>query len=609
MRIADGKTMCERGLTEFCVDHLRSPWLHHAATARRQNFAMPSFPILTRAARTQWRDRRSFLLLFTLAGLFAIFLLWRYADEILSYSSTRDISQRLREVGQSLWWQIAWLQTVALLLVAPAQAAGSIAHERERGLLENLMLAPLAPARIVGEKWLSSLAPLLLIALVLLPFLLIVVLLGGIGIGALSALLGFQLLLAATSAAIGLACSAWARRAHLALRSAYGLIILWVLGSGAAAFLAGDSVLGSWPGGNLPPFYMTYIGRTNPILGAYDLISPGGLNSGDRWFFVVCTLVIITIFCGWTATRALRKPLVEAPFIERKSATKANNAGAKKTANSAHFEVPVIGELRFSNPVLGREVRSKFRLRQPPIGVIVCEIALALLVAYFYVWMLWTAFTDNSSRDLIFAGVVITGFIVTLISCAVTGANGFSREHESGTWESLRLSMLRPREILAGKFWSIALSCALFSLAFWPLLLPCIEWKNATVAYSGSVTIMQLLAVAIIWACCVVATTLWGLWMGLRTRKSSSASGAALGTGAAWLIVVPTLLLSSGTSVGETWAAMLNPFVALGASTDWRSPGLFTQLGLPFFCVALAFGVLMWRLILAKLRREFGASA
>lgn len=567
---------------------------------------MSSFPILTRAARTQWRDQRSFVLLLVLAGLFTGFLIWRYADESVSYSSTREIQERLRAVGQSLWWQIAWLQTAVALLVAPAQTAGTIARERERGLLENLMLAPLSPARIVLEKWLSALSPLLLILLVLFPFTMLVVLLGGIGTQVLVALLSFQILLAATGAAIGLACSAWARRAHLALRSAYGLVTLWILGSGAAAYLAGDSFLGGFPGSYVAPFYMKYIGRTNPLLGASDLIITD--STGDRWLAATLFLAGLTLLCLWTATRALRKSLVEAPFIETKRAGKASKTGARKTLNSDHFEVPVVGALHFANPVMGREVRSKFRLRQPPVAVIVFEGILALAVAYFYARTLWTALTDDSTRGIIFWGVAITGLIVTLISCAIMGANGFSREHEGGTWESLRLSLLRPREIVAGKFWGIALTCALFSLPVWPLLLPCVAWSGSFYpsVYNESVSISQLFAVALIWLGCVVAVTLWGLWLGLRTRKSSSASGAALGTSAAWLLGVPLFLLTSGAWSGETWAAALNPFVALGATGSWRHPDALTQLGLPFLAVALGFGTLMWVVVMRVIARQLG---
>ena len=559
-----------------------------------------SFPILTRAYRTQWRDRRFFVFLWVLVVSLGGFLLWRYADESVSYSSTRDVAERLRAVGQSLWWQVAWLQTVVALLVAPALTAGSIARERERGLLESLQMAPLAPLRIVLEKWLSALAPLLLMLGVLMPFNLIAILLGGLGFRQLVALLAFQMLLAASGAAIGLACSAWARRAHLALRSAYGLIVVWLLASGAAAALAGDTILGPQVGFT-PPFYMAWVGRTNPLFGASDLIV--AQTPGDRWAQSVATLIFISLLCVWTSVRALRKPLDDAPFIQSKRRAKSET----KTAQSGHFEVPLVGALRFDNPVMGREVRSKFRLRQPPLGVIAVEIVLAVMVAYFYVRTLFSAFTDPSVRVIIFFGVAFTGVIVTLMSCGIMGANGFSREHEGGTWESLRLSLLRPRAIVGGKFWGIALTCALFSLPVWPLLLPCIEWNDGFwgTPYGNTVAVSQLVTVVLVWASSGCAATLWGLWLGLRTRKSSSASGATLGSGVAWLAGGPLVLLSFNSRDAEVWVSMLNPFAALVALGGWSS-GWLIQTGAAFAIVSTVFSIIIWQSLKRKLRADLG---
>ena len=568
---------------------------------------MLAFPILTRAYRTQWRDRRLFVFLLLLSGAFTGFLLWRYADEAVSYSETRDVQERLRAVGQSLWWQIAWAQTAVALLVAPALTAGSIARERERGLLDGLQLAALSPFRIVVEKWVSALAPLLLILVVLLPFDLIAVLLSGFGLPSLAGVWGFQILLVATGAAIGLACSAWARRAHLALRSAYALVIMWLIASGGAALVAGDTFFGVVIPGYSPPIYMSWIGHTSPIFGASDLIMPAlraATSSGDRWPAAVASLIFITLFCAWTSVRALQKPLAQAPFIESKRSKKAGKKRAT-AGQIGHFEVPVVGGLRFANPVMGREVRSKFRLRQPPLGVILVEGVLALAVAYFYARTLYSAFTDASAREIIFWGVTFTGLFVTLISCGIMGANGFSREHEGGTWESLRLSRLDAREIIGGKFRGIALVCALFSLPVWPLLLPCISWGTPlSTPFNDALAVSQLVAVVLVWASSGLAATLWGLWLGLRSRRTSSASGMTLGGGVVWLVGVPLVLLVSNNSErAEWWLAALNPFAALLATQNWRSSD-FGQWALPFTLVSLLFCVLSWLALWRRVQRD-----
>ena len=565
-------------------------------------------PILTRTYRTQWRGRRFFLLIFLLSAIFAGFLLWRYADESVSYyGAPGDIETRLREAGRSLWLQLAWLQTALALLIPPALSAGSIARERERGLLDGLMLAPLSPARIALEKWLATLAPLLILFAVLLPFDLVVITLGGQGALALGAGLGFQILLAMAGTALGLVCSAWARRAHLALRSAYGVVVLWILGSGGAAYLTGDSFLGPLIGGYKAPFYIRWIGHTNPLLGAYDVLMPDA--SGNYGASATLTLLGIVALSLWSATRALRRPLVEAPFIADTQAAAARKKRAQGAGVPENFEVPVVGALRFANPVLGREVRSKFRLRQPPVGVIVVEVVLALAVAYFYARTLWTAFTDPSVRSLIFWGVAMTGLIVTLISCAIMGANGFSREHEGGTWESIRLSMLRPREIVLGKAVGIALTCLLFSIPVWPLLLPCINWSVPWQVFGGSrgdVAISQLVALVVVWLASAIMTTMWGLWWGRRARKTSAASGASLGTSALWLIGVPIVFVIGDLSSAEFALMWLNPFGALiETSSYWF--GNATAVGLPFAAFALLFSVAVGALLERDMKREFGA--
>lgn len=560
----------------------------------------PFFPILTRAYRTQWRNSTFFLLLFALSGLCALIFLFSYADSAVSVGS---VEARLSGAGRNLWLMLAWLQTALALLVAPALSAATLARERERGLLDGLLLAPLKPFRIVIEKWLSALAPLLLIFLVLVPFNVIALMMQGQSAATLGAVWGFQLLLASTSAAIGVACSAWARRAHLALRSAYGLVTLWVLASGGAAFLSGDSALGTLIPGYVAPFYVTLVGHTNPLLGAHDLIMNDA--TGNYWLGASVTLLGLLALCGWSASRALRKPLVEAPFIADTQAAAARKKRAQASGVPGHFSVPIVGALRFANPVLGREVRSKFRLRQPPLGVIVFEGALALLVAYFYARTLWSAFTDPATRGIIFWGVVTTGLLVTLISCAIMGANGFSREHEGGIWEGIRLSLLRPREIIAGKAGGIALTCLLFSIPVWPLLLPCVNWSQLWQEFGGGneIAVSQLIAVIVVWSGSVATATVWGLWWGRRTRKTSAASGAALGTSAVWFVGVPLVASLWGT---PEWVLMwLNPFGALTQTGSYWY-GNLTGLGAPFLAFSLTFAVAVAASLERGMKRELG---
>ena len=487
--------------------------------------APATLPILLRAWRTQWRDGRAFALLLAVAGALAALLVWRYGAVAGQVGQT-DSPQPLRAVGETLWHQSAWLQTLVVLLIAPALTAGSIARERERGLLESLQMAPLSPLQIALEKWASALGPLLLMLGAVFPLNLILVLSGGASLRELLALTAFSLACAAGGAALGLGASAWAWRTHLALRSAYGLVILWLLSSGASALAASETALRVFIGP--VPDYVKWWGRTNAILAANDLVAGAPLPA--KWPYAVLLLLLLTLFCLGMAARALRRPLGEAPFIpSRRARPNASNNSSPNAAlaiSSGYFEVPFAGALRFANPVMGREVASKFRLRQPPLGVIVFEWVLALAVLFFYARTLGVALLDPGARQIIFWGVSFTGLSVSLIACGTMGANALAREHEDGGWAALRLSLLRPREIIAGKVGGILLTCALFSVPVWPLLLPCVSWppRFAPMPYSGQIAPSQLVAVVAVWLGSMSAATLWGMWLG-TTRAQVERGG------------------------------------------------------------------------------------
>ena len=111
------------------------------------------------------------------------------------------------------------------LILAPLLTAGAIAGERERGLLENLLLSPLTTRQIMHGKWLSGLALATLLLIVPLPVAAICFQLGGLApLEFLGASL-FQATTAMLGATVGLWSSARAARLNEALPKA--LINTW----------------------------------------------------------------------------------------------------------------------------------------------------------------------------------------------------------------------------------------------------------------------------------------------------------------------------------------------------------------------------------------------
>src|SRR5690606_32569433 len=65
------------------------------------------------------------------------------------------------------------------------------------------------------------------------------------------------------------------------------------------------------------------------------------------------------------------------------------------------IEIPLAAQLKFANPVLQREARGKFRLKAPPLWILVFEILLALVVGYYYLLALWSAISNKHERETI----------------------------------------------------------------------------------------------------------------------------------------------------------------------------------------------------------------
>lgn len=578
-------------------------------------------PIWRREWRTRWRDGRAMFLVFVLVTAFALLLVQRYGTASRYFSSFDERQVALTVFITAFWRMIAWSGTVVALVIAPALSASAIAFERERGLLESVQLSPLRPLQIVVGKWLSSLAFLLLLWVAVLPISLLLLFLG-VPSRQFWLVLGWHLLTLGFASGLGIACSAWAQRAHFALRTTYGFLLLWILSTFAAAYVAGETTLPAPLGWN-PTFVTLWWGRLNPILAALDLISP--VSIVPKWPFVATFMLVLLALCLWVAAIAVKRPLDQSPFIEARNRPKKPSRKSASAINAltdavevkpslSHMTVPLLGDFYFQNPVLGREVRSKFRMRQPPLIAILIEIVLALVVAGFYLYIFGLALLEPAKRPTIFYGVAITALIVTALSCGVMGANGFSREREGGTWEGVLLSLLSARQILWGKLYGSLITCALFSLPVWPLLLVSVRWNTDWVLpltpLGDGVSPVQLAVSLLIWAGSMPFFTLLGLCVGRRKTSSAHASGMTLGYELVLLLGLPILLFLMAARHDWGWMmGLTNPLAVLMMSAGPAPRIWIWATGVPYFLTSLLVSFGLWLLLLSDVKRELNRKA
>lgn len=567
------------------------------------------FPILVREWRSRFRRARSFV---TLGALVtgAAWICWRNLA-----SGAGEDEALLAVRAQSVLLQLVWMQILGVCLLAPLECAPLIAREREIGVGDELLLAPMAPWRVALEKGAAGAGFIALALLALLPFDLIA-LLGSSGAGAPTSLWALAALLLgclAWGAALGTACSAHSRRASSASRSALGLALLWLLGSFGCALFAGE--MGMW--GRLgfgagAPFYVVWFGRTNPILAGLDLLFPSPYEA--KWPFCAAFLLGGTGVLWWLAARGLVKPLPDLPLLSPRRGANGVKAGGVSGA-LARLEMPLVGRFAPRNPVLGREVRGKFRLRQPPLAVLVSEIVLGVLVAGAYLLLVRQALVDPLSRPVIFWGVAWSGLSVALLGAIASGAGALSRERENGTWDALRLSLLSPAQIVRGKLLASLCTSVALSFPVWPLLLLSVDWRSSwTPRASGTqVQPFQLLAGIVIWLGVLWLQTLLAMLIGTRAKKAGSATGAATLLSLGWMFGSLFLLLDSySDAVG--FLGVTNPLVSLSLVTDPASvtrgsPHLWLSTGWPFALFALLVGALTLVLVESEVRNTLEADA
>jgi len=281
-------------------------------------------------------------------------------------------------------------------------------------------------------------------------------------------------------------------------------------------------------------------------------------------------------------------------------------SSALSTRNSRAKEwwlIPFFSGLSFLNPVLQRETRSKFRMRQPPLWALIFEAGLALFVLYFYLRTLWGALFVPAEREVIWWILNFVGLTVVAMTAAVSGANAFTREREIKTWESLHLSLLSPREIVTAKLGAVIIGFAVFTLPFWPLLLPCVRpiWNN-NISGNEGVSLLQALVCFALLVATGICYTLWGMFWSWRCRKTTAATGWTLGSLFFLLIFAPSFLAVAASPSGglENFLWSYHPFAAMAFAVEGKE----LDVGVATILWLLVISGVLWLKLCADLKNE-----
>lgn len=283
--------------------------------------------VTSRELRGRMRGRRAFVVLTIYLLLLAAIAFGIYA--YLQRQADLDAALRVRNaddgfgslggvspgfalsasVGHALFSGILLLETLLVLVLAPAFTAGAISSEREHQTLDLLVTTPLSTLGVVVGKLIAALAWVLVLIVASVPLMSLVFVFGSVGPD--DVLRAYVLLftLAFGMGSVGLFLSALVRRTQAA--TVLASIVVLVLALGTIPVHALWSVLGTTTtrsqGGmttirqpNRGPDALLWL---NPLVGAMDLVcttAPGGY---ERITCDYVAAVTHTPFFGGAANR------------------------------------------------------------------------------------------------------------------------------------------------------------------------------------------------------------------------------------------------------------------------------------------------------------------
>lgn len=542
-------------------------------------------PILSREIRARFRDKRSFWLLFGLTALLCLTAAWIYQDasqraanaEVLAqYRAAQNyaygynlnfqnyypsLRRQADATGRELFRALALGNALAWLLIAPALTATGLAKERERGLLESLWLSPFRVRSQIAGRMGATLLFLFILQVAALPVYGIAVLLGGVSlpeIGVASAIIAVTALVGAS---LGMWCSARAHRPANALGAAFFLVAGW----SAMAYSARELMV-DWSFATAPDINFAFacghpLVLMQDVLSQQSLATFGAFTSEDILKMRLALPLAASWLLLWSATRKASHPLPEARWQERspmwqrwrarlelqKAERKRRQEAARLRDNMAGallYEVPVERLVRFRDPLLAREVKARFRLRAGGFVVSALRIVAFIFVAGCWIGAVFSV-TDTPSRAQAAQSLLVGLWACGMLSMGVMSGSSLTRERESGTWEGLKLSLLRPAQIVRSKWLAPLVAFAYWSAPLWILLPLFIKWNSQ----STGISFLPMLGAVLIVIFSLGAASALGLW--ISSRAPHSAAGTSWTLAVLLVIVAGFPVLDSMVNLSE----------------------------------------------------------
>jgi ABC-type Na+ efflux pump permease subunit len=399
-----------------------------------------------------------------------------------------------------------------------------VAEEREADRLDHLLVTDLRNREIVLGKAIGRLANLVGFALLPVPVMFLLTLLGGVDVWYVVSAAGLVAGTLAGLVGIALACSAARRRVASAVAATWVLAAVYLALTGAMT--AAGAALGTTarPAGDI----LDYVGSGNPFVTGYRLVRAGVWTTLDTQAvpvlrsFVAVNLAVLAAG-WWYAVRNVRRE--PRPVVARRAATRRPREAARPGVSDR----PVLWYERMHTAAAGAR-------RFGPRAWVWAWVVLGLIGV-------WVCTDIRTGRTLDWALTRATGPLTLALVTIPTGwraSRALARERERQTLDGLRLTELTPSEIVLQKWWAAVLAGAralAFVAGLWAVAFAAAVVRGETgrwVAEHGPVVAFGLGTAA---ANGLMAASL-GQLTSVVSRTQAQATGRLFWWSAAWAAVV-----------------------------------------------------------------------
>ena len=600
-------------------------------------------PVAVRESRAMWRGARSFLLLLCYAGALSLVAFLAYNSEVRTASNWAqnngtEMQVQSASVGHTLFMALSCVQLVAWVLIGPALSATSVSSERERGLLESLLMSNLKPRQIIAGKFTVSASFLGILIVATLPVLAICFLLGGVSPLEFGGAFAIQLATAFLALSLGIWCSTTLKLSTHALGAAFCALVGWLGATFFALFLGED-----WFRHTALRDFFQLFSLTNPLFGLLFLVQPQ--NSGDfkpfglapsaLWPLCVVVQVLAGAWFLHLAARHLSRPLSHEDAPERESRRRnrrQNRRAGRETAgepvallegesdfsastraDDGHFEMPILKHIVFGGPLMRHHLRAAWRWKKPRGRTLKLWKVGAVLFLLFNALGVLRMMAESREAEG-WLGMLCL-FVALAIPVYVAASAGLSiaRDRELGIWNNLRLADLKPAEIARAKMLAPIVSGLSYATVLLPLGI--VAWLfvstgsmsyNYNRNYAWEAARFVLLGFPF-WLLGTLQLSGWASICSLRAKRSSIALVASFAGGLIFLVGVPVVLELSYSGSSDyasrhgfqQFVGLFHPFYALITAADlvsnnsykaqWSRPDLYVFALMTHSAMAYAF--------------------